>query len=1147
MASKPPSNKLKLRISANANNKKKIGSNKRNLEIDSDTANSKSKRPTLLNSNKKDSTFDSEADDSENDDSNSDQELDEEEECEEEEEGDEEDELDDEELSDEEIGSAIEEPTMYVRGEGSGNENKCGKSIDLPVYDDELSENGVSEAIEESIFYVYGEGNGNDCDVGNNDVKATESSSSGVTESQPVVSKPMFFFGQAGCLKLSPMTKPIVSAETKKSDEEQTSTTEKIDENVIRTVDSTEESSTNNLNANPDALEATSLSTQAKIDDQAEPDKEKLSTNDETTLSSESQNDVEHENEALNEQSKVNDSKTNDETENAINDAVPINENTTDKSTIESSSEINNADKPLEEHLESIEQQQSTNKEKETEKEVEGIELPIENIESNSSEALVNESVQENSSLIESETIAKTSEVLESTEQETENIISDNSENIGEKQSVEENEQTDPNEIKSEQKDESQIVLQYKNPITSNNIEGESNVDIISKSVKSSEDISKTIPIEIEHTSNAISPSQLNANIQNEKSEIIESHENLPAYVDSVATTSETTLNVNETIETAQEISKVENSDDVKQYLEDSSNPNELNDGILNSESNILEKSEEPIEKVVEQDILVANEEASTSLKDDANESIVCKPNVEIDNPNDEKIQELEPQNTLGIDHSESESKDEQIESLQQHPDELSVDLDTSNEISSIRQNQAIEEEKLVVKEEKLIGEEEETTIKDEENKVAIENEIDKSLTNDNSSIETEIKDIINEKVIESTIEKNDSKQEQEFLEESATSSSELLKDFTEKSTLSESIESPETHEKNTPIKEKRKSVDDIEEPFVCKKVYLCGEQSTDIAIKPLNEIQEQEIVLQSNVEVLVAPKMIEQKETTSQIESSCIPIENETPKDDLPLDRFDSTIKESFNENEVESIQTQNDELPTEENLTEIVPSKIEIEEELTSTKVNVDINQATESATPEIPETSSIENTQKLPESDVEQISETVCQVVKEKPASPKQSSTTIQLRNRKRRISTEKIRHSSESENDNFDPTIESPLSQNASSDEEVGGKRIKMRTKVVQKTVRKSVEQKRNVKDTDWSSDDNEKPNAKRSTNETTKESEKVSPPKTKSVEPTINKQSEEKIKIDGSSSENQENLEKNENQTIVKEENEHQSDDGTGKY
>lgn len=103
---------------------------------------------------------------------------------------------------------------------------------------------------------------------------------------------------------------------------------------------------------------------------------------------------------------------------------------------------------------------------------------------------------------------------------------------------------------------------------------------------------------------------------------------------------------------------------------------------------------------------------------------------------------------------------------------------------------------------------------------------------------------------------------------------------------------------------------------------------------------------------------------------------------------------------------------------------------------------------------------------------------------------NSRNAQLRTRKRRISIEKQRLSSESDENN-DALIESPVSQ-VSSNEEVGGKRIKMRPKVVKRSLRQSVEQKRNLKDTDWSSDDNEKPNAKRATGEVSQKTDDIQP-------------------------------------------------------
>lgn len=99
---------------------------------------------------------------------------------------------------------------MYVRGEGTGETNKCGTFLDVMQFCDENDDisNGVGEAIEEDMVYVYGEGAGADCDVGNVDPKSIEGNTSATNVTDEIASqdkKPMFFFGQAGCLKLSPM------------------------------------------------------------------------------------------------------------------------------------------------------------------------------------------------------------------------------------------------------------------------------------------------------------------------------------------------------------------------------------------------------------------------------------------------------------------------------------------------------------------------------------------------------------------------------------------------------------------------------------------------------------------------------------------------------------------------------------------------------------------------------------------------------------------------------------------------------------------------------------------------------------------------------------------------------------------------------
>lgn len=77
---------------------------------------------------------------------------------------------------------------MYVKGAGSGAANK-GTFLDLMNFG---AESEVGEAIEEEVMFVVGNGSGAENDVGN-------------TDNKPSSDKPMFFFGQAGCLKLSPI------------------------------------------------------------------------------------------------------------------------------------------------------------------------------------------------------------------------------------------------------------------------------------------------------------------------------------------------------------------------------------------------------------------------------------------------------------------------------------------------------------------------------------------------------------------------------------------------------------------------------------------------------------------------------------------------------------------------------------------------------------------------------------------------------------------------------------------------------------------------------------------------------------------------------------------------------------------------------
>ncbi|XP_049318146.1 remodeling and spacing factor 1-like, partial [Bactrocera dorsalis] len=127
----------------------------------------------------------------------------------------------DEELN--EVGEAIEESTLIVSGEGAGEDCEgvyTNKQFSLNTIlfgdDDEVCEVAytdpiVGEVVEEATFYVYGEGTGADCLVGNgkNDVEtaaaATTTTTTPTTPTKTNEPKATFFFGEPGCLKLSPM------------------------------------------------------------------------------------------------------------------------------------------------------------------------------------------------------------------------------------------------------------------------------------------------------------------------------------------------------------------------------------------------------------------------------------------------------------------------------------------------------------------------------------------------------------------------------------------------------------------------------------------------------------------------------------------------------------------------------------------------------------------------------------------------------------------------------------------------------------------------------------------------------------------------------------------------------------------------------
>lgn len=124
----------------------------------------------------------------------------------EDEEEDEEEESDDEDSDSDDDDDEIEEPIQHVVGEGSGKDNNA---VNLGNFENELPE--FSEIVEEEVLYTIGEGSGSDCLVGNSDSKESSNSS---------CKKPMFFFGQPGCLKLSPTKSSSSSTESSTKDDD---------------------------------------------------------------------------------------------------------------------------------------------------------------------------------------------------------------------------------------------------------------------------------------------------------------------------------------------------------------------------------------------------------------------------------------------------------------------------------------------------------------------------------------------------------------------------------------------------------------------------------------------------------------------------------------------------------------------------------------------------------------------------------------------------------------------------------------------------------------------------------------------------------------------------------------------------------------
>ncbi|XP_016970742.2 uncharacterized protein LOC108038468 [Drosophila rhopaloa] len=171
----------------------------------------KKHRPTLLDTKriKKPSRYESTKDENDGE-SGEEEEEEEDEEDSELDEGEEEEDIDsaaadiEEDDDEEEVGEAIEDPAIEVRGQGSGRDCEAipptymGDYLDNFDFGHELE---LSEAISDPVLLVVGHGWGTDCLVGNGKNEATVDETT-VDTSEP---KATFFFGEPGCLKLSPM------------------------------------------------------------------------------------------------------------------------------------------------------------------------------------------------------------------------------------------------------------------------------------------------------------------------------------------------------------------------------------------------------------------------------------------------------------------------------------------------------------------------------------------------------------------------------------------------------------------------------------------------------------------------------------------------------------------------------------------------------------------------------------------------------------------------------------------------------------------------------------------------------------------------------------------------------------------------------
>lgn len=1106
MASKPPSNKSKLRIPASdsrarINNKLKSqpwsSTNKRALEIDSEGGTPKSKRPTLLSASKKttlnkfggNGKRDQEQEDEdgdEYDESDDDEQSDEEQEEEEDEidndlDGEDVDDEDLSEISDGDVGDEIQEPTMFVRGEGSGKANKCSNAIQLCDNDNNSHEFEYSDPIEEDIFYVIGEGSGYDCDVGNNEVKTTEASSSESTTTKSTVidKKPMFFFGQAGCLKLSPMkpsTPPQISITNEndiiKSNDtiaESTVNPEIVNEAISshpKENSSDIVANTNNLKIDALNLNNPLIPTETNDHNADETDKSLPSASEfesqlltlpeiestAATKSSDSNNVLSNDNNQTN-QSTL---EEKNEEQIAVNDLQLKNSN--ESNTDEINREINVIEK---EKIEII---------KETTKNIVDIEQKETNVLNESSatnEVIVKESerlTHQSAEQCTSDTNIKniSSEVIESETTSHEKhkpidqIIKQDSNINAFKVNSTESETVHENQIISKSAN-SASIQENKSETSANLIETEKEElneqfdDLSSESISYSDDGFESISNHDDKSEQKDSPTIVETLVCEKVDELnvinakpSNSSPDAMVYDKTMETNSLPTENcLHETKETLDIALSTDKSSDI------------LPDKSVESVEplNTLPSDSPTHWKEPEQELSAPKLEIAEIATQENIETASLQSKVE----NAYIIQDVEK---LDIPESQSESNKNDAEILTENKsDEIAVvsqfEPNVENDVIEPETNESIinQEKPIENKIHEFVDRSDASKrSKDEEAKMDLPTNACQSNSNDQNEIKTEISAIKSEESIQHQIIK-----EETFIEKE--SQIDLISEKRKADTIrpTEGSECKKICEERTILDDKRRDEGEIsnletnQEPMPNETVDRKNE------IPPVNIISDSQLpsidIQKSNdkMEDLTA-MIVRRKELAAK---NCA---NKTIK--IWHEHNSNSSNEPASRSPVPSIEvTKSPDITAKSFFATIEPNKL--------------------AAPIAIANASELELLKQKLETDAKLEDEKLTLPKTEQSIETPTLSHTHQLRNLKRRLSGEKVRHSSESENDAID-AIGDLGTADYSSDDEVGGKRIKIRGKMALKNVRKTVEQKRNVKDADWSSDDNEKQIAKQST-------------------------------------------------------------------